>query len=184
MLFAAAVTGMMTIAPASASLPDPVLPAVATAQTDAGNPPASQATPPTQASPSQPADSTPPAADAQADIVVTGRDGPPPGDPLEKINAKSFEAVQSVDKAVVEPIAKGYNKGLPRPVRKGLRNFFTNLGEPVVAVAYLVQFKPGKAFETAGRFGVKSPPLPMLRTDTRAPELSRNHQQERLRCAA
>jgi len=156
MLFAAAVTGMMTIAPASASLPDPVLPAVATAQTDAGNPPASQATPPTQASPSQPADSTPPAADAQADIVVTGRDGPPPGDPLEKINAKSFEAVQSVDKAVVEPIAKGYNKGLPRPVRKGLRNFFTNLGEPVVAVAYLVQFKPGKAFETAGRFGINT----------------------------
>lgn len=98
---------------------------------------------------------TPPDDDRDA-IVVTGETRAPPGDPLEKLNAKSFEAVQSVDKAVVEPVAKAYNKGLPRPVRKGLRNFFSNLGEPVVAAAYLLQFKPGKAFETAGRFGVNS----------------------------
>lgn len=97
-----------------------------------------------------------PAPDAAQDIVVTGDKGAPKGDPLEQLNAKSFEAVQSVDKAVVEPVAKAYNKGLPRPVRKGLRNFFSNLGEPVVAAAYLLQFKPGKAFETAGRFGVNS----------------------------
>lgn len=97
-----------------------------------------------------------PAPDAAQDIVVTGDKGAPKGDPLEQLNAKSFEAVQSVDKAVVGPVAKAYNKGLPRPVRKGLRNFFSNLGEPVVAAAYLLQFKPGKAFETAGRFGVNS----------------------------
>jgi phospholipid-binding lipoprotein MlaA len=90
------------------------------------------------------------------DIVVTGEKGAPPGDPLEQLNAKSFEAVQSVDKAVVEPVAKAYNKGLPRPVRTGLRNFFSNLGEPVVFAAYLLQLKPGKAAETAGRFGVNS----------------------------
>ncbi|WP_420143378.1 VacJ family lipoprotein [Sphingobium sp.] len=115
---------------------------------------------------------TPPAATAQSggqsgtqsdqpdqagqDIVVTGDKGAPKGDPLEQLNAKSFEAVQSVDKAVVEPVAKAYNKGLPRPVRKGLRNFFSNLGDPIVAAAYLLQFKPGKAFETVGRFGINS----------------------------
>lgn len=97
-----------------------------------------------------------PQEDAVQDIVVTGDKGAPPGDPLEQINARSFEAVQSVDKAVVEPVAKAYNKGLPRPVRKGLRNVFSNLGEPIVAAAYLLQFKPGKALETAGRFGVNS----------------------------
>ncbi|RYM13603.1 MlaA family lipoprotein [Sphingobium cupriresistens] len=97
-----------------------------------------------------------PQGDAAQDIVVTGDKGAPKGDPLEQLNAKSFEAVQSVDKAVVEPVAKAYNKGLPRPVRKGLRNFFSNLGEPIVAAAYLLQFKPGKAFETAGRFGVNT----------------------------
>ena len=95
-------------------------------------------------------------ADDVQDIVVTGEKGAPKGDPLEQINAKSFAAVQSVDKAVIEPVAKAYNEGLPRPVRKGLRNFFSNLGEPIVAAAYLVQFKPGKAVETAGRFGVNS----------------------------
>jgi len=108
--------------------------------------------------PVAPPAATPPApqGDAAQDIVVTGDKGAPKGDPLEQLNAKSFEAVQSVDRAVVEPVAKAYNKGLPRPVRKGLRNFFSNLGEPIVAAAYLLQFKPGKAVETAGRFGVNS----------------------------
>lgn len=90
------------------------------------------------------------------DIVVMRRQPPPPGDPLERLNTKSFETVQSVDKAVIEPVAKVYNKGLPRPVRKGLRNFFSNLNEPVVFAAYLLQFKPGKAVETAGRFAINT----------------------------
>jgi len=202
MLFAAAATGMMIVAPpqqglsdtrlpdgaitlarstqlaanqaeaqiagdqvsgAQASVPQPpIAPAPGTQVPDAtATPPASQPADSSAApSPEQPATasgpSIPPPVDAQSDIVVTGRSGPPPGDPLEKINAQSFEAVQSVDRAVVEPLAKGYNKGLPRPVRKGLRNFFTNLGEPIVAVAYLAQLKPGKAFETVGRFGINT----------------------------
>lgn len=90
------------------------------------------------------------------DIVVTGAERAPPGDPFENINAKSFEAVQSVDKAVVEPVAKAYNKGLPKPVRKGFRNFFANLQEPVVFAAYMLQLKPGKALETAGRFTINT----------------------------
>ena len=75
-----------------------------------GAPPAAQ---PMAAPAPQPVE--PPAADAEEpvqDIVVTGEKGAPPGDPLEQLNAKSFEAVQSVDKAVVEPVAKAYNKGL------------------------------------------------------------------------
>ncbi|WP_022682999.1 MlaA family lipoprotein [Sphingobium bisphenolivorans] len=104
--------------------------------------------------------SPPPAAEAPADqgddIVVTGAERAPPGDPFENLNAKSFQAVQSVDKAVVEPVAKAYKKGLPRPVRKGFRNFFANLQEPVVFAAYLLQLKPGKAFETAGRFTINT----------------------------
>jgi phospholipid-binding lipoprotein MlaA len=120
----------------------------------AASPPAVVVVPPPAvvASPSPPA--TP--GDQAQDIVVTGEKGAPQRDPLEQLNAKSFEAVQSVDKAVVEPVAKAYNKGLPRPVRKGLRNFFSNLGEPIVFAAYLLQFKPGKAMETAGRFGINT----------------------------
>lgn len=98
-----------------------------------------------------------PAAPPQSDdIVVTGRTSAPPGDPMERLNLKSFEAVQSVDKAIVEPVATAYNKGLPKPVRKGLRNFFFNLQEPVVFAAYMLQFKPGKAMETVGRFAINT----------------------------
>lgn len=90
------------------------------------------------------------------DIVVTGVKRAPPGDPFEHLNAKSFEAVQSVDKAVVEPVAKAYNKGLPKPAREGFRNFFANLQEPVAFAAYILQLNPGKAMETAGRFTINT----------------------------
>lgn len=91
-----------------------------------------------------------------ADIIVTHRKRPPPGDPLERVNEQSFKAVQAVDSAVIEPVAKAYNKGLPRPVRQGLRNFFSNLSEPVVFVAFLLELKPGKAMETVGRFAINT----------------------------
>jgi phospholipid-binding lipoprotein MlaA len=91
-----------------------------------------------------------------SDIIVTPRKAPPPGDPLERINEQSFKTVQSVDKAVIGPVATAYNKGLPRPIRQGLRNFFLNLQEPVVFAAYLLEFKPGKAAETAGRFAINT----------------------------
>jgi phospholipid-binding lipoprotein MlaA len=158
MLLPAVAAGMMMMgAQAEADAPQLAMAAVADAelaQASAPAPAAPETAPPATTDTPPP----PPAAtgDQPQDIVVTGEKGAPKGDPLEQLNAKSFEAVQSVDKAVVEPVAKAYNKGLPRPVRKGLRNFFSNLQEPVVFAAYLLQFKPGKAAETAGRFGVNS----------------------------
>lgn len=89
-------------------------------------------------------------------IVVTGKLEAPPGDPLEQLNLQTFELTQSVDRAFVEPMADAYEKGLPKPIRLGLRNFFRNLLEPVNFLNYLLQFKPGKAFETAGRFALNS----------------------------
>ncbi len=89
-------------------------------------------------------------------IVVTGTAEAPHGDPLANINATSFEITQSVDRAFVEPIAAVYRDDFPKPLRKGLKNFFRNLLEPVVFLNYLLQLKPGKAFETLGRFAVNS----------------------------
>lgn len=89
------------------------------------------------------------------DIVITARKKIP-GDPAEAINVQAFQAVQSVDKAVTGPVAEGYKKALPSPVRDGVRNFFANLDEPIVAANFLLQMKPGKAFETAGRFVVNT----------------------------
>lgn len=88
-------------------------------------------------------------------IVVEGQQDVP-GDPLSRLNAQTFEVTEKVDAAVVEPLATGYEEGIPRPVRKGLFNFFSNLREPVVFLNFLLQGKPGKAAETLGRFAINS----------------------------
>ncbi|GGE85418.1 MlaA family lipoprotein [Sphingomonas prati] len=88
-------------------------------------------------------------------IIVQGRPRTA-SDPLEGVNARSFALVQSVDTAVTGPVALAYRDTVPRPVRSGLRNFLGNLTEPVVALNYLLQLKPGKSAETLGRFAVNS----------------------------
>ncbi|HEX8554947.1 MAG TPA: VacJ family lipoprotein, partial [Sphingomonas sp.] len=88
------------------------------------------------------------------DVVITGRSTR--GDPAQAVNLKVFEGTQAIDRAVVGPMAKAYKTKIPSPVRDGLRNFLGNLREPVVAFNYLLQFKPGKAAETLGRFAINS----------------------------
>lgn len=89
------------------------------------------------------------------EIVVKGR-ARSRDDPLVGINAKSFAISQAVDDAVVGPVSRTYSKVLPRPVRSGVHNFLSNLHEPVVAINYLLQLKPGKAAETLGRFALNT----------------------------
>ena len=89
-------------------------------------------------------------------IVVTANQGPPKGDPIAVVNEVSFVAVQSVDKAIIAPVAYGYRDGLPAPIRDGMHNVLNNLDEPIVFVNFLLQLKIGKAAETVGRFAVNS----------------------------
>lgn len=125
--------------------------------------PAAPASPPLldEAAPAPPAPGTtapaeaPPSADSGV-IVVQADPREVRADPLSDINAATFEAVAVVDEAVLGPVAGTYEKVMPEPVRNGLRNFLLNLTEPVVFVNYLLQFKPGKALETLGRFGINS----------------------------
>lgn len=90
------------------------------------------------------------------EIVVEGQVGPPKRDPAEAINEESYRVTQAVDKALVEPVANAYRDGLPEPVRDGLGNVVRNLGEPSVALNFLLQGKVGKAFETLGRLAINS----------------------------
>jgi phospholipid-binding lipoprotein MlaA len=91
----------------------------------------------------------------EPELVVSAR-APHAGDPLEKVNALSFSVTNHIDDAVTAPAARAYASVIPKPVRHGLRNFFANLREPVVFANYLLQLKPGKAFETAGRFAINT----------------------------
>jgi len=89
-------------------------------------------------------------------IIVQGETGPPPGDPAAEVNEAVFNVAQDIDQAVVGPVAEVYEEDIPKPLRNGLRNFLRNLMEPVNALNFLLQMKPGKAFETLGRFVVNS----------------------------
>jgi phospholipid-binding lipoprotein MlaA len=102
------------------------------------------------------ADTNPAPPDPINDIVVTGRAGPPPGDPLERVNEVTFSAVQAVDSAIIEPVAQAYEAAVPSPVRSGIRNFLGNLHEPETCLNFLLQHRIGKAFETFARFAINS----------------------------
>ncbi|MCL9999706.1 MAG: VacJ family lipoprotein, partial [Erythrobacter sp.] len=97
-----------------------------------------------------------PAEPPVTEIVVEGEVGPPKSDPAEAINEESYRVTQAVDEALVEPVANAYRDGLPEPVRDGLGNVVKNLGEPSVALNFLLQGKVGKAFETLGRLAINS----------------------------
>jgi phospholipid-binding lipoprotein MlaA len=93
---------------------------------------------------------------AEGEIVVTAKAAAPRSDPMQALNRTSFKAVRSVDKAVTGPLARGYKKTIPSPVRGGVRNALRNLGEPVVVMNYMLQLKPGKSLETLGRLAINS----------------------------
>ncbi len=52
-----------------------------------------------------------------------------PQDPLEPYNRAMFGVNRQVDKIVLKPVAIGYRNVTPRLVRRGVTNFFGNLGD-------------------------------------------------------
>ncbi|HEV8694570.1 MAG TPA: MlaA family lipoprotein [Lysobacter sp.] len=77
-------------------------------------------------------------------------------DPWEKYNRKMHRFNNAVDRRVAKPLARGYVKVVPRPVRLGVSNFFSNLGQPVTMVNSLLQGKPKQAGQVLGRFLLNS----------------------------
>ena len=51
---------------------------------------------------------------------------PDDSDPYEKTNRGIFEFNEDLDKAVLEPVADGYDVIIPEPVQSGFINFFNN----------------------------------------------------------
>ncbi|MBB1061611.1 MlaA family lipoprotein [Marilutibacter spongiae] len=80
----------------------------------------------------------------------------PSYDPWERYNRKMHRFNNAVDRSVARPLARGYVKVVPRPVRLGVSNFFNNLGQPVAAVNALLQGKPRQAGQSLGRFLLNS----------------------------
>jgi phospholipid-binding lipoprotein MlaA len=69
-------------------------------------------------------------------------------DPLEKVYAFN----DSLDKAVIRPVAVGYRKVTNPPVRRSVSDFFTNLRMPITVANDLLQARPKQALQSTGRF--------------------------------
>ena len=52
-------------------------------------------------------------------------------DPFEEVNRTVFAFNDTVDNAIMKPVAKTYRAALPKPARTGIRNFITNLRSPI-----------------------------------------------------
>ena len=79
-----------------------------------------------------------------------------PFDPWEPWNRRVHAVNNALDRGVVRPVALGYVKTVPMPVRDSLANFFRNLGGPVNIVNALLQGKPSQAGDSLFRFLVNS----------------------------
>jgi phospholipid-binding lipoprotein MlaA len=76
---------------------------------------------------------------------------PSPQDPWEGFNRSIFSFNEGLDKAVIKPVAQGYDAVAPDPVKTGVSNFFSNIGDVFIAVNNLLQGKVGDAASDAGR---------------------------------
>lgn len=62
-------------------------------------------------------------------------------DPLEPINRVVYSFNDIADKAVIKPVATIYQDAVPSPVRTGVTNFFSNMGDVLVIFNDVLQFK-------------------------------------------
>jgi phospholipid-binding lipoprotein MlaA len=99
------------------------------------------------------------AAAALAALALSGcatQRAPSPLDPFEPVNRAVFEFNDSADRFVFKPVAEGYRAVLPDVVRTGVRNFFSNLRDPWIALNQLMQGKVELALSDSWRFIVNS----------------------------
>jgi phospholipid-binding lipoprotein MlaA len=92
-----------------------------------------------------------------AAVVLTGcANAHNPADPLEPLNRSIYKFNNSIDKAVVKPVAQGYSKIMPSVGKMMVSNFFSNLDDVVVTANDVLQLKLIQAASDGMRFLVNS----------------------------
>lgn len=79
-----------------------------------------------------------------------------PQDPFEGFNRGAYRFNDTMDKAILKPVAQGYNKITPKPVQNMVHNFFSNLDDVVVTFNDLLQLKFVQATSDGTRVIVNS----------------------------
>jgi phospholipid-binding lipoprotein MlaA len=77
-------------------------------------------------------------------------------DPYENTNRAIFDFNQSVDHAVLVPVANAYRAVLPDPIRDSLRDFLQYLNSPIIFANDVLQGQVDLAGQTLGRFIVNT----------------------------
>jgi len=80
----------------------------------------------------------------------------PVNDPWEGFNRKVHSFNMALDRNVARPVAQAYKKVTPRPVQRGLSNFFRNLDYPVTFINQVLQGKFKDGGRNTGRFLLNS----------------------------
>ena len=84
---------------------------------------------------------------------ATGKD---PRDPFEPFNRAVYSFNETLDRAILEPVAKGYRAVLPQFLRSSVSNFFGHLGDIMVAVNNVLQGKFTRAYTDFGRIAINT----------------------------
>jgi phospholipid-binding lipoprotein MlaA len=79
-----------------------------------------------------------------------------PADPLEPLNRATWRFNETVDTHIVQPVARGYNRVVPRPIRTGVDNFFSNLGDVPVMFNDFAQLRLMDGMNDLMRIAVNS----------------------------
>ncbi len=140
----------------------PVEPAVAAASASAAVAPADAMVPATGVE--SPADSAADSADddfaaiygTDAAAGSSGTDRFAALDPWEPMNRRVHAFNTAIDRGFMRPLARGYVKVVPAPVRAGVSNVFDNLAAPLAFGNLLLQGRPRESVETLGRFLVNT----------------------------
>lgn len=69
-------------------------------------------------------------------------------DPLEPMNRQIFAFNEALDKAIIRPVAKTYVAVIPKAGRDGIKNFVSNLNEPLVFANNVLQRRLSRAGTT------------------------------------
>lgn len=79
-----------------------------------------------------------------------------PADPWEPFNRNMYAFNRTVDKAVLRPIARGYEAVMPDPAEQGVTNFLDNIQSIPVIWNLLLQGEPADAGRMFERFFVNT----------------------------
>src|ERR1700743_1696917 len=78
-------------------------------------------------------------------LTLFGCAAPPakkdPRDPWERMNRTTYKFNDKLDRAVLRPVAHGYQKVTPQFFRTGVSNFVDNLTSPITIVNDLLQLR-------------------------------------------